>query len=177
MVGIHFSPMCVGCTLLGMASLATIVGLWTIQLLPSTQPLAEPWKEYRLPDTLVPDCYNITLWPRLRPNSYGLFVFTGKSTVIFRCLRETDLILIHSNKLNMTSTDGYMAKLSALGTAGAPSIQKTWMEETTQYLVIELKGKLKAGELYELYTEFVGELADDLAGFYRSEYDENGEKK
>ncbi|KAK7121714.1 hypothetical protein R3I93_022712 [Phoxinus phoxinus] len=177
MVGINFSPMCVGCTLLGMASLATIVGLWTIQLLPSTQPTAEPWKEYRLPDTLVPDYYNITLWPRLQPNIYGLFVFTGKSTVIFKCLRETDLILIHSNKLNLTSTDGYLAKLSALGTVVAPSIQKTWTQETTQYLVIQLKGKLKAGELYELYTEFVGELADDLAGFYRSEYDENGEKK
>ncbi|XDV53211.1 hypothetical protein PO909_021777 [Leuciscus waleckii] len=177
MVGINFSPMCVGCTLLGMASLATIVGLWTIQLLPLTQPPAEPWKEYRLPDMLVPDYYNITLWPRLQPNIYGLFVFTGESTVIFKCLRETDLILIHSNKLNLTSTDGYLAKLSALGTVVAPSIQKTWMQETTQYLVIQLKGKLKAGELYELYTEFVGELADDLAGFYRSEYDENGEKK
>uniref|UniRef100_A0A673I072 Aminopeptidase n=1 Tax=Sinocyclocheilus rhinocerous TaxID=307959 RepID=A0A673I072_9TELE len=177
MVRIHFSAMCIGCTFLGMASLATIVGLWTVQLLPSTGPPAEPWNEHRLPDTLVPDYYNITLWPRLQPNIHGLFVFTGNSSVVFKCLREIDLILIHSNKLNLTSIDGYLAKLSALGTSVAPSIQKTWMQETTQYLVIQLKGKLKAGELYELYTEFVGELADDLAGFYRSEYEENGEKK
>ncbi|XP_067293180.1 aminopeptidase N [Pseudorasbora parva] len=177
MARVHFTSMCVGCTLLGMASLATIIGLWTIQLLPSTGLPAEPWNEYRLPDTLVPDYYNITLWPRLQPNIYGLFMFTGKSRVVFNCLKETDLILIHSNKLNLTSTDGYLAKLSALGTTVAPSIQKTWLQETTQYLVIQLKGKLKAGELYELHTEFVGELADDLAGFYRSEYYENGEKK
>uniref|UniRef100_A0A8C2H5V9 Aminopeptidase n=1 Tax=Cyprinus carpio TaxID=7962 RepID=A0A8C2H5V9_CYPCA len=177
MVRIHFSAMCVGCTFLGMASLATIVGLWTVQLLPSTGTPAEPWNEHRLPDTLVPDYYNITLWPRLQPNIHGLFVFTGNSSVVFKCLRETDLILIHANKLNLTSTDGYVAKLFALGISVAPSIQKTWMQETTQYLVIQLKGKLKAGELYELYTEFVGELADDLAGFYRSEYEENGEKK
>ncbi|XP_043083977.1 aminopeptidase N [Puntigrus tetrazona] len=177
MVRIYFSAMCVGCTFLGMASLATIVGLWTVQLLPSTEATAEPWNEYRLPDTLLPDYYNITLWPRLQPNVHGLFVFTGNSSVVFKCLRETDLILIHSNKLNLTSIDGYLAKLSALGTSVAPSIQKTWMQEMTQYLVIQLKGKLKAGDFYELYTEFVGELADDLAGFYRSEYDENGEKK
>uniref|UniRef100_A0A671SSU6 Aminopeptidase n=1 Tax=Sinocyclocheilus anshuiensis TaxID=1608454 RepID=A0A671SSU6_9TELE len=160
MVRIHFSAMCVGCTFLGMASLPTIVGLWTVQLLPSTEAPAEPWNEYRLPDTLVPDYYNIMLWPQLQPNVHGLFVFTGNSSVVFKCLRETALILIHSNKLNLTSIDGYLAKLSALGTSVAPSIHKTLMQEMTQYLVIQLKGKLKAGEFYELYTEFVGELAD-----------------
>ncbi|XP_050959974.1 aminopeptidase N [Labeo rohita] len=177
MVKVNFSAMCAGCTFLGMASVATIVGLWTVQLLPSTEPTAEPWNEHRLPDTLVPDYYNITLWPRLQRNNHGLFVFTGNSSVVFKCLNETNFILIHSNKLNLTSIDGYLAKLSSLGSSVAPSIQKTWVQETTQYLVVELKSNLKAGELYELYTEFVGELADDLAGFYRSEYDENGEKK
>ncbi|TRY87999.1 hypothetical protein DNTS_007026 [Danionella cerebrum] len=173
---IQCSPICVGCTILGMASLAAIVGLWTVQLLPSTESRDEPWKSYRLPDTLVPTYYNITLWPRLHPDAYGLFLFTGKCKVVFTCLKETDLILIHCNKLNLTSFDGHLAKLSAVGTAVAPSIQKSWMQEVTQYLVIQLKSKLRAGEHYELYTEFVGELADDLAGFYRSEYEENGEK-
>ncbi|KAI7812167.1 aminopeptidase N [Triplophysa rosa] len=174
---IHFSPMCIGCTLLGVASVATIVGLWTVQLLPSTDPPAEPWDQYRLPDALVPDHYNISLWPRLQPNIDGLFVFTGKSSVVFKCTRETDLILIHSNKLNLTSEDGCLAKLSTLGNTAPPLIQKTWMQKTTQYLVIQLKGKLSVGEYYVIYSEFVGELADDLAGFYRSEYYENGEKK
>ncbi|XP_051978902.1 aminopeptidase N [Xyrauchen texanus] len=177
MVRIYFSAMCVGCTLLGIASVATIVGLWTVQILPSTEPPNEPWNEYRLPDTLIPDSYNVSLWPRLQPNIDGLFVFTGKSIVVFKCVKETDLILIHSNKLNLTSTDGYLARLLGLGTTVVPTIQKTWMQETTQYLVIELKGKLKPGDFYALYTEFVGELADDLAGFYRSEYNENGVKK
>lgn len=177
MARIHFSTMCVGCTLLGVASVATIVGLWTVQLLPSPDGPAEPWDQYRLPAALVPDHYNITLRPRLQPNADGLFVFTGNSSVVFKCTRETDLILIHSNKLNLTSEDGYLAELSAVGNTAPPSIEKTWMQKTTQYLVIQLKGKLREGEHYMLYTEFVGELADDLAGFYRSEYYENGEKK
>uniref|UniRef100_A0A672QLR6 Aminopeptidase n=1 Tax=Sinocyclocheilus grahami TaxID=75366 RepID=A0A672QLR6_SINGR len=46
----------------------------------------------------------------------------------------------------------------------------------TQYLVIQLEGKLKPGKDYWLYTEFTGKLADDLEGFYRSEYMEDGGK-
>ncbi|XP_051978899.1 aminopeptidase N-like isoform X3 [Xyrauchen texanus] len=147
-------------------------------LVPTTAPSNEPWDQWRLPQTLLPESYNVTLWPRLQPDpNLGVYYFTGMSSVVFKCVQETDLILIHSNKLNLTSTDGYQARLLGLGTTVVPTIQKTWMQETTQYLVIELKSKLKPGDFYALYTEFVGELADDLAGFYRSEYNENGVKK
>ncbi|KAL0968051.1 hypothetical protein UPYG_G00261660 [Umbra pygmaea] len=147
-------------------------------IVPTTKPSNEQWDKYRLPDTLKPDHYNLTLWPRLKPNAEGLYIFTGKSFVVFQCVKETDLILIHSNKLNYTKwEDGNLAKLSALGSIKAPTIKTTWLKETTQFLVVQLDGKLTAGESYKLYTEFVGELADDLGGFYRSEYEENGVKK
>ncbi|XP_072519135.1 aminopeptidase Ey-like isoform X2 [Salminus brasiliensis] len=70
-----------------------------------------------------------------------------------------------------------MARLTTVNNTPAPAIKSTWTQVTTQYLVIELNSKLKAGEVYRLFTEFVGELADDLAGFYRSEYFEDGVKK
>ncbi|KAF0023442.1 hypothetical protein F2P81_024072 [Scophthalmus maximus] len=50
-------------------------------------------------------CYeneNVTLWPRLEPNADDLYIFTGHSAVVFRCVKETDLIIIHSNKLHLT---------------------------------------------------------------------------
>ncbi|XP_049926517.1 aminopeptidase Ey-like isoform X2 [Epinephelus moara] len=137
----------------------------------------EPWQKYRLPDSLSPVSYNITLWPRLEPNADGLYIFTGNSTVIFRCVKETDLILIHSNKLNLTSFGGYLAQLRGLDGTTAPSLKSTWLEIPTQYLVIQLNSPLQANSKYELFTEFVGELADDLGGFYRSEYMEDGVKK
>ncbi|XP_077066478.1 alanyl (membrane) aminopeptidase b, tandem duplicate 1 [Siphateles boraxobius] len=140
----------------------------------TTPPSNETWDKWRLPQTLSPISYNVTLWPRLIPDSTGLYIFTGMSSVIFKCVEKTDLILIHSNKLNMTK----LVNLTALGTKTAPSIISTMMYEKTQYMVIKLKESLTAGESYVLYTEFVGELADDLGGFYRSEYyDENGMKK
>ncbi|KAK2838304.1 hypothetical protein Q7C36_013118 [Tachysurus vachellii] len=140
---------------------------------PTTSVSNEPWDSFRLPDTLIPDSYDITLWPRLRPNDQGLYIFTGNSSVVFKCVKETDLILIHANKLNLTSK----AILSTLNGSPAPSITSESTVSKTQYFVFHLSEKLKAGEWYKLHTEFIGELADDLGGFYRSEYEVNNVKK
>uniref|UniRef100_A0A3Q1HIW6 Aminopeptidase n=1 Tax=Anabas testudineus TaxID=64144 RepID=A0A3Q1HIW6_ANATE len=137
----------------------------------------QPWQNYRLPDSLAPVSYNVTLWPRLAPIADDLYIFTGQSAVVFRCVRETDLILIHSNKLNLTTFEGNHARLVGLDGATAPTLKNTWLEIPTQYLVIQLNSPLQAGRMYELFTEFVGELSDDLGGFYRSEYFDDGVKK
>nr|XP_054588557.1 aminopeptidase N isoform X2 [Nothobranchius furzeri] len=146
---------------------------------PPTTPFTPkvPWDYYRLPKGLEPESYNVVLWPRLKPNSDGLYIFTGNSTVVFRCLKDTDLIIIHANKLNFTTFEGMHAKLSSLHEEAVPALQKSWLTARTEYLVVQLQSKLKAGAMYALHTEFMGELADDLEGFYRSEYLENGLKK
>ncbi|KAM4744489.1 aminopeptidase Ey-like [Anableps anableps] len=160
-----------------------------VELLPTTGPSTtstasttpsgpkEPWDYYRLPETLSPVHYNVSLWPRLKPNTDNLYFFTGNSRVTFRCVSKTNLILIHSNKLNLSVFDGFHAKLKGLDGAVTPTLKKTWLEVPTQYLVVQLNDPLQPGNLYELYTEFVGELSDDLGGFYRSEYVEDGVKK
>lgn len=137
----------------------------------------EPWQRYRLPDTLRPVSYNVTLWPQLQPNGDQVYVFSGNSTVVFRCVKETDLILIHSHKLTLTMWKGHHTVLRGLDGAPTPSLRRTWLEVPTQYLVVQLSGPLVAGSSYQLYTQFVGELADDLAGFYRSEYTMDGERR
>ncbi|KAM9408324.1 aminopeptidase N-like [Pholidichthys leucotaenia] len=137
----------------------------------------EPWDHYRLPDTLIPVSYNVTLWPRLQPRGDGLYIFTGESTVNFTCVKETDLIIIHANKLNFTHLSGHHAMLRGLGEATAPAIQKSFLVVKTEYLVIQLQSKLVEGASYFLHTQFLGELADDLEGLYRSEYMDDGVKK
>uniref|UniRef100_A0A8C2KFU5 Aminopeptidase n=1 Tax=Cyprinus carpio TaxID=7962 RepID=A0A8C2KFU5_CYPCA len=141
-------------------------------------PSNEPWDKYRLPDTLLPEYYNVTLWPRLVPDEQGMYIFTGTSGVALTCIKETNLIIIHSNKLNYTLTlENHHAKLTGLGGTSAPAILKTWFQTQTQFMVILLNEKLEVGKSYWLYMEFHGELSDDLAGFYRSQYTENGVKK
>ncbi|XP_072321578.1 aminopeptidase Ey-like [Eucyclogobius newberryi] len=137
----------------------------------------QPWQLYRLPGALMPITYHVTLWPRLEPVAVDFYIFSGNSSVVFKCVKATDLILIHSNKLNLTAFDGFHAKLTGLNGAVAPKIKATWLEVPTQYLVVQLHESLKLDNTYELFTEFVGELADDLGGFYRSVYYEDGVEK
>ncbi|XP_006867240.1 PREDICTED: aminopeptidase N [Chrysochloris asiatica] len=134
---------------------------------------SKPWNVYRLPKTLVPDSYNVTLRPYLTPNDKGLYIFNGSSTVRFTCKEATNVIIIHSKKLNYTAP----LTLKGVGSAQTPEVDTTELIVPTEYLVVHLKGYLAVDSQYEMSTEFVGELADDLAGFYRSEYMEGGVKK
>ncbi|XP_062403701.1 aminopeptidase N-like [Sardina pilchardus] len=182
---------------LGAGAVATIIGLSVVYSqeksknvevsptsttsttkVPATTPaLNEPWHQYRLPDSILPDSYEVELWPRLTKNAEGLYIFTGVSSVTFSCVKETNLILIHSNKLNYTLSGGFMATLTAVDGSTPPAITETWLEVRTQYLVVKLNGNLKVGQRYVLHTVFTGELADDLGGFYRSVYMEDGVEK
>lgn len=135
------------------------------------------WNQYRLPKTLIPDSYQVTLRPYLTPNNQGLYIFQGNSTVRFTCNETTNVIIIHSKKLNYTLKGNHLVELRALGGSPAPTINKTELVERTEYLVVHLNGQLVKGNQYEMDSQFQGELADDLAGFYRSEYEEDGVKK
>lgn len=145
----------------------------------TTNPIDEskPWNQYRLPKTLIPDSYQVTLRPYLTPNEQGLYIFKGSSTVRFTCNETTNVIIIHSKKLNYTNKGNHRVALRALGDTPAPNIDTTELVERTEYLVVHLQGSLIKGHQYEMDSEFQGELADDLAGFYRSEYMEGGNKK
>uniref|UniRef100_A0A8C5M2Z4 Aminopeptidase n=1 Tax=Leptobrachium leishanense TaxID=445787 RepID=A0A8C5M2Z4_9ANUR len=134
----------------------------------------EPWTKYRLPDTFKPYHYDVRLKTDLQRNSQGLYVFYGKSEAFFTCVKATNLVIIHSNKLNFTTDPKALLKDSAGNNLTVSQIHEVPL---TQYLVLHAANSLEVNKNYSVYTEFVGELADDLAGFYRSEYVEDGETK
>ncbi|OXB77582.1 UNVERIFIED_CONTAM: hypothetical protein H355_002891 [Colinus virginianus] len=138
----------------------------------STAAPSNAWNRWRLPTALKPESYEVTLQPFLTPDANNMYIFRGSSNVVFVCEEATDLILIHSKKLNYTLQDGFHASLRAVDGPAPPTIVNTWLESTTQYLVVKLSAPLQQGQRYRLYSNFTGELADDLAGFYRSEYTE-----
>ncbi|XP_057579852.1 aminopeptidase N [Hippopotamus amphibius kiboko] len=183
--------------LLGVAAVATIIALSVVYsqeknknaeratvaptspttTVATTLDQSKPWNRYRLPTTLLPDSYKVTLRPYLTPNKDGLYIFTGTSIVRFICQESTDVIIIHSKKLNYTDIGGQRVVLRGVGGSQAPVIDRTELVEVTEYLVVHLKSSLEAGRTYEMEAQFQGELADDLAGFYRSEYMEGNVKK
>ncbi|XP_066184231.1 aminopeptidase N [Sylvia atricapilla] len=137
-----------------------------------------PWNQWRLPTALKPESYEVSLQPFLKPDANNMYIFKGNSSVVFLCEEATDLILIHSNKLNYSMQGSFHATLQAVNGGTAPAISRTWLETSTQYLVVQLASSLQQGQRYRLSSSFTGELADDLAGFYRSEYtDESGNKQ
>ncbi|NXO19972.1 AMPN Aminopeptidase, partial [Cisticola juncidis] len=136
-----------------------------------------PWNRWRLPATLKPEFYEVSLQPFLKPDANNMYIFKGNSSVVFVCEEATNLILIHSNKLNYTMQGSFHATLQAEGGGKAPAISRTWLETPTQYLVVQLDAPLQRGQRYRLSSSFTGELADDLAGFYRSEYTESDNKQ
>ncbi|KAM5291545.1 aminopeptidase N [Glossophaga mutica] len=139
---------------------------------------SKPWNRYRLPKTLEPESYKVKLRPYLTPNKDGLYIFEGSSTVRFKCKEATNVIIIHSKKLKYVMTsEQHMVTLRGVGGAPVPAIDRTELVEVTEYLVVHLKDQLQAGSLYEMDSQFEGELADDLAGFYRSEYMDGNVKK
>ncbi|XP_067412180.1 aminopeptidase N [Emydura macquarii macquarii] len=138
---------------------------------------ANPWNNIRLPQSLLPERYTVILHPFLTPDTLGRFIFKGNSTVIFSCQEATNLILIHSNKLNYTAPGSSLVSLEGVDGSNPPAITKSWLEAETQYLVVQLSGQLEKGKRYQLVSSFVGELADDLAGFYRSEYVDEGQTR
>lgn len=141
---------------------------------PSTAP--EAWASYRLPHTLMPDHYEVILQPFLNHTVGGLYIFRGNSTVRFQCVTATNLIVIHSKKLNYTMQDNFHVSLEGLGGVKAPPIKDTHLQENKEYLIVQLDGNLQKEAFYEMSAQFEGELADDLAGFYRSEY-EDGQRR
>ncbi|XP_043845494.1 aminopeptidase N [Dromiciops gliroides] len=136
-----------------------------------------PWNRYRLPKSLIPEHYTVKLRPYLTRNAENLYIFLGESTVRFICKEETDVIIIHSNKLNYTMKEGHHVSLRGVDGSTPPEIDSTELVIPTQYLVVHLKSKLELNKRYEMESTFTGELADDLAGFYRSEYVEDGVNK
>ncbi|KAM4831772.1 aminopeptidase N [Urocitellus parryii] len=136
-----------------------------------------PWNQYRLPTSLIPDSYQVKLRPYFTPNKDGLYIFEGSSSVLFTCKEATNVIIIHSKKLNYTRKQEHMVVLRGVSGSQPPAIDRTELVERTEYLVVHLKGYLEVGHKYEMDTEFQGELADDLAGFYRSEYMDGNVKK
>ncbi|KAM5171352.1 aminopeptidase N-like isoform 1-T2 [Mantella aurantiaca] len=155
----------------GPTTATTATATATATLKPTIPASNEIWDSYRLPKTLIPDHYDVDLRPVLEKDNRGLYVFHGKSVAHFKCVNSTNLVIIHINKLNISN---FVLKDD---TNINIKVNKEQIVEKTNYFVLHLDESLKNGKTYTLHTEFIGELADDLAGFYRSEYVENGETK
>lgn len=120
----------------------------------------EPWKNLRLPDSVIPIHYDITLYP----NFYGdNGWFYGNETVLLNVTKSTRFILIHANFLNISMTGLKDARGVGI------FIKRTFWYEENQFWVIETESPVRVS-IVHLEIEFDGSLTRDIVGFYKSSY-------
>ncbi|GFO20234.1 aminopeptidase n-like protein [Plakobranchus ocellatus] len=131
-----------------------------------------PWKELRLPKTLVPQAYDIFLHPNISRSE-----FSGQVEMILRVMEETDAIVFHVNELNISNVAVHMGK-SNTTFSQALAIVKQLEYKTNQQFYVQLAERVSAGSFLKVVVKFSGELKRDVMdGFYQSSYTVNGEER
>ncbi|KAG8193544.1 hypothetical protein JTE90_003753 [Oedothorax gibbosus] len=124
-------------------------------------PPLPPLPYSRLPRSVVPLHYDVELRPE-----FADFSFSGRVRVRVMCEEATDNVTLHVHNITWTST-----RLEGKEVASEE-------DKVRQFLVLRPPSNLVAGREYDVEVDFVGSLNDQLAGFYRSSYqDPSGEKR
>ncbi|XP_067616976.1 aminopeptidase N [Eurosta solidaginis] len=150
-------------------------------------------RDVRLPRSMKPQKYNISLVPYLLNNN---FTFEGEVRIQVLVLEDCYNITMHATELNITKNDVSVRRIdkstatAALQPALAANahfipeiggselrIRKQYMLEAKQFFIIELYDKLIKGGVYEINIWFSGLIQDYLQGFYRSSYQVGDEKR
>ncbi|ODV80897.1 aminopeptidase 2 [Suhomyces tanzawaensis NRRL Y-17324] len=114
-----------------------------------------------LPTNVKPFHYNITLEPDLEK-----FTFDGEETIEFNVNERTDYISLNSLEITVSEAN----------VNGVP-VSSITFDEKAQTVTFKLDDHLVEGSVAKLHIKFQGILNDQMAGFYRSSYEQDGKKK
>ena len=117
----------------------------------------------RLYPTIQPLRYKISLAPDLEK-----FTFTGEETVLFKIEKDTNTITLHAAELTLEKVILKEGENEYKGTV--------LYNEEEETVTITFDHILTVGE-HALSIEFHGVLSERMRGFYRSQYEVNGEKR
>ncbi|XP_034073083.1 leucyl-cystinyl aminopeptidase [Gymnodraco acuticeps] len=125
-----------------------------------------PWNSYRLPQSVHPLSYEVTLNPNLED-----MTFTGYTVINMSVQHNTKRIVLHSAKLNIT---GATFKLGE-GVSKAVTVLEYLPR---QQIAVQFSEDLKAGQSCVLTLEYSAKLSHSYDGFYNSSYtDKDGNKR
>ncbi len=129
--------------------------------------------DVRIPLDVYPLHYNLELRPDIYTGNPDTFRFDGRVEILLNCRVSTDVISVHSSKLNI-STNSITLETSSRDTTEQRIMQVTWDMER-QFVVIHLDQALDQGQQYILTLLFSKPMEPNLAGFYWSSYVHQGE--
>lgn len=144
-------------------------------VLPTNMPTedgdAEPivYKDVRLPRSMKPVAYDIVIAPDLSGEN---FTFKGDVVVKIHVDQSCTNISIHSWTLKINRNHTSIKVLNENGevTDSEITVKNQYFIDEKQFLVIETNEVLEAGKIYLLKLKYVGQILDNLQGFYKSSY-------
>ena len=144
---------------------AVVVALVLI-LLPGE---SEPWTEVRLPTTLQPQSYALSLSPDLDT----MQVQASVSITLF-VNETTEYVILHASSMEIDD-----AQTGVVGYSNSESLEvkRMFWYTDNDFYVVEMASKLPEGDSVVLSLSFSYTLATDLQAFYNSSYiDQDGTK-
>lgn len=135
---------------------------------PTTPSVKPKVLDVRLPLTLDPIYYDLELQPYMYSGNRDEFSFRGFVRIVVKCVRATDNVTLHINKL--TIKEGSLTFSSESPTSSDPAYTSWEEDKERQFLVVRLDKVMTEGRRYVLQMNFTGPLTDDLHGLYLSSY-------
>lgn len=109
-----------------------------------------------MPSALKPISYNLYLHPDIETGH-----FTGQEKIVISVLEETSQIILHSNKLEISSV--YMLETGY-------DVDSYSLDTEREFLVINMKTPLQPNTRVNLGIIFKGEMLNKIVGLYSSTY-------
>ncbi|XP_010864061.2 leucyl-cystinyl aminopeptidase isoform X1 [Esox lucius] len=119
-----------------------------------------PWNEPRLPASVRPVNYNLSLTPNLTSKT-----FTGRTVINMMIQHDTKRVVLHSSDLNITKATFQVGKDKSVEVKVLE--YKPW-----QLIAVSFPEDLKAGQVCVLTLEYKANLSNTYDGFYNSSYND-----
>ncbi|TNN35940.1 Leucyl-cystinyl aminopeptidase [Liparis tanakae] len=121
-----------------------------------------PWTQLRLPRSIHPLSYDLTLDPDL-----DNMTFSGRAVISMSVLHATKLLVLHAAQLNISRATFKRGD----GEAGAVTVLEY---KPTQQISVKFSEELKAGQHCVLTLDYSANLSHTYDGFYNSSYTDSG---
>lgn len=127
---------------------------------------------------MVPHEYDIHLIPymeeTLPPKN---FTFDGHVQILLEVTEATNLIRLHANDMEVLKDSVKVHDAETGDEVEVVDVIRTDPADDRHFLDVSLAADLEVGSNYTLNINFIGKLNDDMEGFYRSNYFEDGVEK
>jgi aminopeptidase N len=121
---------------------------------------------YRLPKNILPESYDILLLTNV---SRSDFTYKGMVTIDLRVICKTNQVILHSEYVKIIDKETMFRRVLPNSSFQTIQISNQFYQSETHFYTITFSKNLTPGK-YLLSLQFVGEVLNDVFGFYRSRY-------